>query len=181
VCGKGEDAAAVTAAAKHGIRLLARWNPKPAEVLSMMNEALIDNERFVTAVMAYLEPREEGLSITIGSAGHPPAILIRRDGLIRTTSGGGIPLGLFEDDFGVGVERLDLEPGDTLFLYSDGVPEVSDPAQVRFGHERLIEILAAHAGRPVADLAVAVEAALLEFCGGDLRDDVSMLVLRVTG
>jgi serine phosphatase RsbU (regulator of sigma subunit)/PAS domain-containing protein len=181
VCGKGEDAAAVTASAKHGIRLLARWNPKPAEVLSMMNEALIDDERFVTAVMAYIEPREEGLSMTIGSAGHPPPILIRRDGLIRTTSGGGIPLGLFEDDFGVGVEHLDLDPGDTLFLYSDGVPEVSDPAQVRFGLERLIEILAAHADRPVADLAMAVEAALLEFCGGDLRDDVSMLALRVTG
>jgi serine phosphatase RsbU (regulator of sigma subunit) len=181
VCGKGEDAAAVTAAAKHGIRLLARWNPKPAEVMSMMNEALIDEERFVTAVMAYLEPREEGLTMTVASAGHPPAILIRRDGLIRTTSGGGIPLGLFEDDFGVGVERLDLDPGDTLFLYSDGVPEVSDAARVRFGHERLIEILAAHADRPVVDLAQAVERALLEFCDGDLRDDVSMLALRVTG
>ena len=180
VCGKGEHAAAVTATAKHGVRLLARWNPKPAEVLSMMNEALIDDERFVTAVMAYLEPRDDGVAMTLASAGHPPAILIRRDGLIRTTTGGGIPLGLFEDDFSVGVEELDLEPGDTLFLYSDGVPEVCDPAQVRFGHERLIEILAAHADRPVTELAVAVEQALLEFCGGDLRDDVSMLALRVT-
>ncbi len=180
VCGKGEDAAAVTATAKHGIRLLARWNPKPAEVLSMMNEALIDEERFVTAVMAYLEPRAEGMTMTVGSAGHPPAILIRRDGLIRTTSGGGIPLGLFEDDFGVGVEQLDLDPGDTVFLYSDGVPEVCDAGRVRFGHERLIEILAAQAGRPVAELAMAVEQALLEFCHGDLRDDVSMLALRIT-
>lgn len=181
VCGKGEDAAAVTATARHGIRLLARWNPKPAKVLSMMNEALIDDERFVTAVMAYLEPRGEGMLMTLGSAGHPPAILIRRDGLIRMTSGGGIPLGLFEDDFGVGVEQLDLDPGDTVFLYSDGVPEVCDPAQVRFGHERLIEILAAHVDQPIAELALAVEQALLQFCDGDLRDDVSMLALRVTG
>lgn len=181
VCGKGEDAAAVTATAKHGIQLLARWNPKPAEVLSMMNEALIDDERFVTAVMGHVESRDGGLSMTLASAGHPPAILIRRDGLIRTMSGGGIPLGLFEDDFGVGVEHLDLDPGDTLFLYSDGVPEVGDQDQVRFGHERLIEILAAHADQAVAELTVAVEQALLEFCGGDLRDDVSMLALRVTG
>jgi serine phosphatase RsbU (regulator of sigma subunit) len=181
VCGKGEDAAAVTATAKHGIRLLARWNPKPAEVLSMMNEALIDDERFVTAVMAYLEPRDEGMSLTLGSAGHPPAVLMRRDGVIRTMSGGGIPLGLFEDDFGVGVEQLDLEVGDTLFLYSDGVPEVCDPSMMRFGHERLVETLAAHADQPVADLVRAVEQALLEFCEGDLRDDVSMLALRVSG
>ncbi|GLY74429.1 SpoIIE family protein phosphatase [Actinoallomurus iriomotensis] len=181
VCGKGEDAAAVTATAKNGIRLLSRWNPKPTEVLSMMNDALIDDERFVTAVMAYLEPRDHGMAMTVASAGHPPAILIRRDGVIRTTSGGGFPLGLFEDDFGVGVEQLDLEPGDTLFLYSDGVPEVSDPAQTRFGHERLIEILAAHGEQPVADVVLAVESALLDFSGGDLRDDVSMLALRVTG
>ena len=181
VCGKGEDAAVITATAKHGIRLLARWNPKPAEVLSMMNEVLIDDERFVTAIMAYLEPRDDGMLLTLGSAGHPPAILIRRDGLIRTMGGGGIPLGLFEDDFGVGVEQLDLEAGDTLFLYSDGVPEVCDPSLARFGHERLIEILAAHADQAVTDLVLAVEQALLEFCGGDLRDDVSMLALRVTG
>ncbi|GAA4486784.1 hypothetical protein GCM10023191_013680 [Actinoallomurus oryzae] len=181
VCGKGEDAAAVTATAKNGIRLLARWNPKPAEVLSMMNDALIDDERFVTAVMAYLEPRDGGMAMTVASAGHPPAILVRRDGVIRTTSGGGLPLGLFEDDFGVGVEQLDLEPGDTLFLYSDGVPEVADPSQTRFGHERLIEILAAHGDQPLADLVLAVETALLDFSGGDLRDDVSMLAFRVTG
>jgi serine phosphatase RsbU (regulator of sigma subunit)/PAS domain-containing protein len=180
VCGKGEDAAAVTATARHGIRLLARWNPKPVEVLSMMNEALIDEDRFVTAVMACFEPRAEGVSVTLGSAGHPPAILIRRDGLIRTAQGGGIPLGLFEDDFDVGVESLDLDPGDTLFLYSDGVPEVCDATQNRFGHERLIEILAAHTERPVAELTLAVEGALLNFCGGDLRDDISMLALRIT-
>jgi serine phosphatase RsbU (regulator of sigma subunit) len=180
VCGKGDDAAAVTATARHGIRLLARWNPKPAEVLSMMNEALIDEGRFVTAVMACAEQHDAGLSLTLGSAGHPPAILIRRDGIIRTASGGGIPLGLFQDDFEVGVESLDLDHGDTLFLYSDGLLEVCDPARVRFGHERLIEILAAQAGRPVTDTTQAVEQALLDFCEGDLRDDVSMLALRVT-
>ncbi|MCO5974663.1 SpoIIE family protein phosphatase [Actinoallomurus soli] len=182
VCGKGEDATAVNAGARHGIRILGRWNAKPDEVLSMVNETLLDHEgRFVTAVMACVEPRDDGLSVMIGSAGHPPAVLIRRDGLIRTLSGGGIPLGLFPaDDFEVGVESLDLEPGDTLFLYSDGVVESSDAMRNRFGHERLVEILAAHADGPVADMPLAVEHALIEFCGGELRDDVSMLALRVT-
>lgn len=180
VCGKGDDTAAVTATARHGIRLLARWNPKPGEVLSMMNEALTDEDRFVTAVMACMERRERGVSVALGSAGHPPALLIRHDGPVRLTAGGGIPLGLFEDGFEVGVESLDLEPGDTLFLYSDGVLEASDASRARFGHERLIEVLASHADRPVVDLTLAVEHALLEFCGGDLRDDVSMLALRIT-
>ncbi len=181
VCGKGDDAAAVTATARHGIRLLARWNTKPAEILSMMNEALIDEGRFVTAVMVCAERRDKGVTLTLGSAGHPPAVVIRRDGPIRTASGGGIPLGLFGDDFEVGVETIDLDPGDTLFLYSDGVPEVSNTARARFGHERLLEVLAAHAEEPVAEMTLAVEQALLDFCGGDLRDDVSMLALRVAG
>lgn len=181
VCGKGDDATAVNATARHGIRLLARWNTKPDAVLSMVNETLIDQERFVTAVMACLEPRDEGMSVLIGSAGHPPAILIRRDGLIRTTGGGGIPLGLFHDDFEVGVESLELAPGDTLFLYSDGLIECSDASRDRFGHERLVEVLAANADRPVSEIPRAVEQALVEFCGSDLRDDVSMLALRVTG
>jgi PAS domain S-box-containing protein len=180
VCGKGDDATAVNASARHGIRILGRWNAKPDEVLSMVNETLLDQERFVTAVMACVEPRDQGLAVVIGSAGHPPAVLIRRDGLIRTLSGGGIPLGLFADDFEVGVESLDLEPGDTLFLYSDGVVESSDAQRNRFGHERLVEILAAHADGPVTDMPLAVEHALTEFCGGELRDDVSMLALRVT-
>ena len=181
VCGKGDDAAAVTATSRHGIRLLARWYTDPAEVLSMMNEALIDEGRFVTALMVRSRRRDKGLSLTLGSAGHPPAVVISRDGPIRTAAGGGIPLGLFEDDFEVGVESLDLDPGDTLFLYSDGVLEVSDSSRTRFGHERLLEILAAHADEPVTAMAAAVEQALLDFCGGDLRDDVSMLAVRVTG
>ena len=181
VCGKGDDATAVNASARHGIRILGRWNAKPEEVLSMVNETLLDQERFVTAVMACVEPRDEGLAVMIGSAGHPPAVLIRRDGLIRTLSGGGIPLGLFADDFEVGIESLELATGDTLFLYSDGVVESCDAERNRFGHERLLEILAAHAGAPVAEMPLAVEHSLTEFCGGELRDDVSMLALRVTG
>ena len=181
MCGKGDDAAAVTATARHGIRLLARWNPEPAEVLSMMNEALIDEDRFVTALMVCIERRSEGLSMTLGSAGHPPAILIRRDGLIRTAEGGGIPLGLFEDDFEVGVESLDLDPGDTLFLYSDGVLEVSDPCAGEVRPRAADRDPRRTRRTPGRRLTLAVEDALLDFCGGDLRDDVSMLALRVTG
>jgi serine phosphatase RsbU (regulator of sigma subunit) len=179
VGGKGEDVAAATATAKHGVRLLARRSLELTEVLAGVNEALIDDERFVTAVLAYLEPRDVGLSLTLGSTGHPPAILMRRDGVIRTAAGGGLPLGLFDEEFEASVERIDLEPGDTVFLYSDGVLDTSDATRERFGQERLIEILAAHAERPVADLTRAVEDALLEFCDGDLRDDVSILSLRV--
>ncbi|HEY7487327.1 MAG TPA: SpoIIE family protein phosphatase [Streptosporangiaceae bacterium] len=178
VCGKGEEAAAVTATARHGIRLLSRWDAKPAEVLGKVNEALLDEDRFVTAVLACIETRDSGLTVTLGTAGHPPAILIRHDGVIRSASGGGVPLGLF-DDFEPGVESLDLDEGDTLIMHSDGVIDTFDLTRERYGHERLIEVLARHSSRPLHDILTAVEQSLMDFCDGDVRDDISILALRV--
>ena len=178
VCGKGEDAAAVTATARHGARLVSRWRSGPGEVLAAVNEALLDEDRFVTAVMAELTPAGEGVRAALGTAGHPPAIVVRADGVIRTASRGGVPLGLF-DDFEAGLDSVDLGPGDTLFLHSDGVLEACDLSRQEFGQERLLETLAGTAGRPVQEMLDAVQAALLDFCDGDLRDDVSMLAVRV--
>jgi serine phosphatase RsbU (regulator of sigma subunit)/PAS domain-containing protein len=178
VCGKGEEAAAVTATARHGIRLLSRWQSKPGEVLGMVNEALLTEERFVTAVLACVEKRDRGLDVTLGTAGHQPAILIRRDGVIRTMSGGGLPLGLFED-FKPSIETMELDEGDTLILHSDGVLDACDITRQRFGHERLIEVLAQHSTRPLSEILIAVEQALMDFCDGDVGDDISVLALRV--
>ncbi|GAA1567762.1 hypothetical protein GCM10009678_58270 [Actinomadura kijaniata] len=178
VCGKGEDAAAVTATARHGVRLVSRWKPTPEEVLALVNDSLLEEDRFVTAVLATVRPKGEGVTAALGIAGHPPAIVVRADGVIRTTSRGGVPLGLFED-FDAGLDTVDLGPGDTLFLHSDGVLEACDPVRQEFGQERLMEILAAHATEPVEAMIDAVERALLDYCDGDLRDDVSMLALRV--
>jgi serine phosphatase RsbU (regulator of sigma subunit)/PAS domain-containing protein len=183
VCGKGEDAAAVTATARHGVRLLSRWKGGPADVLAQVNEVLLEEDRFVTAVMAELapplsKPSRERVMVSLGSAGHPPAIVVRSDGMIRTASGGGVPLGLFED-FDAGEETVDLDVGDTLFLHSDGVLEACDMLRQQFGLERLLEVLAANAAASLDDMLCAVEKAVSDFCDGDLRDDMSMLAVRV--
>src|SRR5690606_13612574 len=116
--------------------------------------------------------------VTLGTAGHPPAIVVRADGVIRSASRGGVPLGLF-DDFEAGHDTIELGPGDTLILHSDGVLEARDMSRQEFGQERLLEAHAGRAGATPEEMLAAVERALLEFCDGDLRDDVSMLALRV--
>lgn len=178
VCGKGEDAAAVTATARHCMRLASRWKARPGDVLGIVNEALMDEDRFVTAVMAGVTLETERVIASLGTAGHPPAIVVRADGVIRSASRGGVPLGLFED-FEAGLDTIDLTVGDTLILHSDGVLEACDMMRQEFGQERLLETLAAHAGEPPEEMLGAVEQALLTYCDGDLRDDVSMLALRV--
>ncbi|TDB85404.1 PAS domain-containing protein [Actinomadura sp. KC216] len=178
VCGKGEDAAAVTATARHCVRLASRWKARPGDVLGIVNETLLDEDRFVTAVMAGLTMETEKIIVSLGTAGHPPAIVVRADGVIRSASRGGVPLGLFED-FEPGLDSVDLTVGDTLFLHSDGVLEACDLMRQEFGQERLLEALAAHAGDTPQGMLAGVEQALLDYCDGDLRDDVSMLALRV--
>ncbi|GAA4241423.1 hypothetical protein GCM10022254_70190 [Actinomadura meridiana] len=178
VCGKGEDAAAVTATARHCARLASRWKSGPGDVLGMVNEALLDEDRFVTAVMAGLTLETERVVVSLGTAGHPPAIVVRADGVIRSASRGGVPLGLF-DDFEPGLDVIELSVGDTLILHSDGVLEACDMMRQEFGQERLLEALAAHAGDTPQGMLTAVEQALVEYCDGDLRDDVSMLAMRV--
>ncbi|MEU5882756.1 SpoIIE family protein phosphatase [Spirillospora sp. NPDC047279] len=177
VCGKGQKAAAVTAAARHGVRALAGWKSDPVEVLSMVNQGLLDEERFVTAVLARLNVDGERVSVTVASAGHPPAIVISADGMIRYASSGGVPLGLF-DDFEAVAQTLDLDVGDTLFFHSDGVLDACDLVRRQYGQERLLEVLAGHATAPLQDMLGALERNLLDYCDGDLRDDVSMLALR---
>jgi serine phosphatase RsbU (regulator of sigma subunit) len=142
----------------------------------MANESLMDEERYVTGVLAVVT--ETFTEVTIASAGHPPAIIVSADGTVRPAAGGGVPLGLF-DDFEPAVQALQLAPGDTLLLHSDGVLDACDAGRRRFGEERLMEILAAHSADPVADLLAAVERALLDFCDDDMGDDVSMLAVRI--
>jgi serine phosphatase RsbU (regulator of sigma subunit)/PAS domain-containing protein len=180
VCGKGDGAAAVTAAARHAIRVAAHWCTDPAEVLRMVNEIMLAEEfggRFVTADAAHLQWRDGILRVTLGSAGHPLPVLVRPDGRVQTMNGGGLPLGIFPDS-GPQAQELELSKGDTLFFYTDGLTDARSSLRPASFEDRLIEELAAAAGRPPAEVAARMQKAVLEFCGGELRDDMTMLVLR---
>jgi serine phosphatase RsbU (regulator of sigma subunit)/PAS domain-containing protein len=182
VCGKGEEAAAVTAAARHAIRVLARRCADPGEVLAGANEIVLAEEfaldgGFVTANVAHLSWLDGKLRVVIGSAGHPAAILLRTDGGVRTLNGGGLPLGLFPDS-SPATQELTMAAGDVLFLYTDGVAQARGPNNTYFG-DRLADELAALAGSTAADLVAQMRQAMLAFSAGNLIDDVTMLAVRV--
>jgi PAS domain S-box-containing protein len=182
VCGKGEEAAAVSAAARHAIRVLARRCADPAEVLSGTNEIVLADELaldggFVTASLAHLSWREGRLRAVVASAGHPAAVLLRADGGVRMLDGGGLPLGLFPDPE-TATQELTLDVGDVLFLYTDGLAQARGPDHAYF-HDRLTDELAGLAGFPPDRLVAAVRQALHEFMAGDLLDDVTMLAVQV--
>jgi serine phosphatase RsbU (regulator of sigma subunit)/PAS domain-containing protein len=180
VCGKGEEAAAVTAAARHAIRVLAHWTADPAEVLAKANEVMLAEEfgdRFVTAKNAHLRWQDGRLHVVLGSAGHPGPVLVRPDGRTTIMSPGGLPLGLFPTAQ-AGREEVDLEPGDVLFFFTDGVTEARSP-ELTYFEDRLTDELSGLAGQPPKDIVAGLQSLVVEFCRHELRDDMTMLVLRV--
>ena len=180
VCGKGEEAAAVTAAARHAIRVTAHGNADAAAVLSGVNEILLAEELsggFVTASIAHLDWREGVLHVVLGSAGHPSAAVIRSDGRVQLPGGGGLPLGLLADAE-PGTHELTMRKGDILFLYTDGLTQARGLDKTYF-QARLLDELAGLTGLPPAQFEAAMRRRLLEFTAGNLLDDITMLVLRV--
>jgi serine phosphatase RsbU (regulator of sigma subunit)/PAS domain-containing protein len=180
VCGKGQEAAAMTAASRHAIRTLAHWNPDPADVLAKANEVMLAGgyeDRFVTAKLAYLRWEGDLLRVVLASAGHPGPALVRPDGRVDVLGGGGLPLGLFPDAE-PHVDTLELGEGDLLFFYSDGVTEARSPEMAYF-EDSLADELAGLAGRSAAETARAVQSRVTGFAEDELRDDLTILVAKV--
>ncbi|HWG15563.1 MAG TPA: SpoIIE family protein phosphatase [Streptosporangiaceae bacterium] len=180
VTGKGEEAAALTAAARYAIRVIAHWEPDPIRVLHQANDVLLATEpggRFVTAKTAQLSWRNGRLHVVLGTAGHPGPAVIRSDGRVEMTGGGGLPLGLFPEAQ-PGSEEIDLAPGDTLFFYTDGLTETRSP-DMRYFEERLADELVTLVGRSASEVVTGIQARAEAFSAGEMRDDLTVLALRV--
>jgi serine phosphatase RsbU (regulator of sigma subunit)/PAS domain-containing protein len=181
VCGKGQEAAAMTAAARHAIRVIAHWNPDPVDVLAKANEVILAGDyedRFVTAKLAYLRWDGDRVRVELASSGHPGPAVVRPDGRVDMLSGGGLPLGLFPDAEPER-ETLELGQGDLLFFYSDGVTDARSP-DMQYFEDRLADELAGAAGRTAAQTTRMVQDLVARFAQDDLRDDMTILVARVT-
>jgi serine phosphatase RsbU (regulator of sigma subunit)/PAS domain-containing protein len=179
VCGKGEDAAAATAAARHAIRVLAHWNGDPADVLRRANDIMLAEEfggRFVTASAAHLSWQQDSLRVVLATAGHPAPLLVKPDGTVQVLPGGGVPLGIFPDPEPAKLE-VALSDGDLLFFFTDGLADARSP-QATYFEDSLADCLAQLPGRRSAEVVSGIRTAVLEFCHGVLADDLTMLVLR---
>jgi serine phosphatase RsbU (regulator of sigma subunit)/PAS domain-containing protein len=179
VCGKGDDAAAATAAARHAIRVLSHWNADPAQVLRGANEIMLTEEfgsRFVTADAAHLSWQDGRLRVVLGSAGHPGPVLLKPDGWVQALAGGGVALGIFPDPEPA-IQELELDPGDVLFFFTDGLTGARSPQQSSL-EDILTDTLTGLAGLHAADVVSEMRKFVVDFSAGVLRDDLTMLALR---
>ena len=178
VSGKGVDAAVVTALARYTLRAAAVRSPRPSDALQMLNEVMLDHETDRYCTVALLRLRDEdGWTATVAAGGHPLPYL-RRAGEPGPGSLGqpGTLIGLLEETRFADDERA-LASGDAIVLYTDGVTEARSGDEF-YGSERLEGVIRATAGT-AADLAHAIVDDAMAFQGGQARDDIAVIVLRV--
>jgi len=178
VCGHGAEAAAVTALTRHTTRSVARLVPRPADVLALVNDELrmSDHDRFCTALYGRLDPVATGMRLTLACGGHPPPIVRRASGVIEALRAHGPLLGVFPSAAYPEI-TVDLEPGDTLLVYTDGLIERNPRVP---GDAALQALLASLRFDDVDALMAQLEERALGDPPERLPDDTAVLAVQVT-
>ena len=185
VCGKGAEAARLTALARYTVRAASMQTREPSRILAMLNEAMLRehasdgadaDERFASVAYASLRRTAKGVTLTVSSGGHPPALVVRSDGGVEPVDAPGMLLGLFPNP-DLTEATVELDPGDSLVLYTDGVTEARGAGD-EYGAERLASLLARCGGMSSKTVAEAIETAVLDHQNGVAHDDIAVLVIH---
>jgi sigma-B regulation protein RsbU (phosphoserine phosphatase) len=152
---------------------------RPAEVARQLNEKFAwdaETGQFLTLFYAVLNARTREFSYI--SCGHPGAIRISGQSKITTLEGSGLPIGLGEN---FEQQTVQLDRGDRVILYSDGVTEAMNPNRQLFGKSRLTQFLVETAGIGIEESASRLLAELKKWQGGlPSHDDISILAIECT-
>jgi serine phosphatase RsbU (regulator of sigma subunit) len=184
VSGHGFGPALLMAETRAYLRAFALARTDVGEILSLVNEALVrDNleDRFATLMFARLGPAER--SLVYVSAGHPPAYILNGSGEVRSVlKGTGLPLGIVPDCRYTAPPPVALQPGDIVFLLTDGIPEAHTPAGEPFGIDRALAVVRDNRERGARELVNLLYGAVREFCHNDFQlDDMTAIVIKVEG
>jgi sigma-B regulation protein RsbU (phosphoserine phosphatase) len=181
VSGKGIPAAIYMAMSRTFLKASALRGVSPGECLQHVNGLLCaesDSGMFVTIVYGILHTRTGALDYSLG--GHYPPYRLGVNGqLERLPATGGMVLGVVEG-FPYNTNRVELQPGDALLLYTDGVTEAMDHEENLFSDQRLETFLAQiHNGSPLNDIVRSVVSEVRSYSAGvPQTDDITVLALR---
>ena len=178
VSGKGVDAAAFTAVARHTARAAARHGMSPAGVLMWVHDAFASGPNphgdFCTMLAVSVSQRDGMHELEIAAGGHPLPVIVSH-GKARFVGAHGSLLGVVDDPSFV-EERTMIGPGDWLVLYTDGVTD--EPGAAALDDGELLELLEATVHGAAEDAAERLEQALLQRCVNVRRDDIALILVR---
>lgn len=182
VAGHGISSALVMALSSGILRELSINNRSPSETLTKANQILyhyIANSQisYVTAFFATINSQNKKL--TYAKGGHPPALLFNKEGSFSVLDSAGVFLGMFKNEV-YEEKEIQLNSGDRLFFYTDGITEIQNEEREFFGVERLIEIIRENLSKSIKDLIELIFIRLQDFnCNKPLKDDQSLVIVEI--
>jgi sigma-B regulation protein RsbU (phosphoserine phosphatase) len=181
VSGKGAPAALVVAALRATLYALARRELALRAILQRANEFIYaatgPKAKYVTLFYAVLDTHARRFIYI--NAGHLPPVVLRRNGDVELLRSGGFPLGFF-DNPRYFEQFLQLESGDSLCLYTDGLTEATNANDEDYGRNRLIEVLRKNQNASSSQVCRALLSDVRHFSGSAPADDATVLVIRAT-
>src|SRR6266478_9153328 len=179
VSGKGTAAALLMSSLHAAVHAQCSANNSIVETICAVNRYLAENipsNRFVTLFCAELDPETGALSFL--NAGHNPPLIVHSAGTVEQLASGGLPLGIKPDaEYREG--RTQLQYGDVLCIYSDGVTEANSPTGEEFGPTRLYEVVSRNIDASAAGIRDRIESALTKFSQGtQAADDITLVIVK---
>jgi len=179
VSGKGLPAALLMSSLQARVQMLAETGPDPASAVTILNRNLSERcpaGKFITFFYGLLDTNTGTLQYS--NAGHNYPLLLRANGEVAQLLGSGLVMGLFG---GVRYElfRIQMEPGDTLALFSDGVTEARRPTAEEFGERGLAKFLAEHRSQSCSEIVHALAQHVRDWSGNaSFSDDFTVVLLK---
>jgi sigma-B regulation protein RsbU (phosphoserine phosphatase) len=180
VSGKGTGAALLASNILAAFRAL--YNSSSIDILdavrTVSNQLLAFSRPgdFATLFLALLDPRENSMCYV--NAGHNPPLLARAEGKIEFLRASGIPIGMMKSDAWQ-EDVVELHDRDSLFIYTDGIPEAENGKGDQFGDERLIKLINENRNQSPESLSQSVMNKLYGFIGDNPRsDDITLVALK---
>ncbi|HYZ10640.1 MAG TPA: SpoIIE family protein phosphatase [Actinomycetota bacterium] len=179
VCGKGPEAAALTGLVRHTIRTAAVGGRTPSSVLELVNRQIIRNkvDRFCTATLGRIRRSNGSVHVDVSCGGHPPPLIYRPGRTVEAADCLGSLLGVFPEP-SLAEVLVDLEPGDAIVFYTDGLTERFE-REGTGGDSQLVALLWDSDGLDADQIADRIYLDAAEATGEGPRDDLALVVLRV--
>jgi serine phosphatase RsbU (regulator of sigma subunit) len=177
IAGKGMAAALLMANLQANLRSqCATASEQPHRFLQSVNQLFYENTAASDyATLYFAEYDDQSRVLRYANCGHLPALLLRHDGGLEKLESTSTVMGMFEH-WDCMVEERQLNPGDTLLLYTDGVTEAFDFEEEEFGEERLVETLWQHRDLPPKELLDASAGRVRQFSPQEQADDITLIV-----
>lgn len=180
VCGKGLEAAVLTGKIRNTVQALLPLAADHQRLLGLLNGALMNSHhtRFATLAIASVVRRGGTVHLRVTSAGHPPPLIVRADGLVEQARTRGTLVGAFWEISST-TAHVELAPGETCLFFTDGITEARGGplGGELFGVQRLENVLTQCAGMPAEAVVEHVQLFAAQWVGRGLHDDMAAVAV----